>query len=264
MPDFRKLQSPKSRAESKAWRDRMVAFQGMGRSEMAASLLVASRTLVDAGLAMSDMAFFSWRSDDWMLNRCIPALALCLNPGVKLREDEIPRPVEGWDPLSEVREGKFEGLLRSMELYLGEDLFRRARFADPDTRMAAQFLLPAPGRAGALGVAIDRIQPGLYPARVEPDTRAPLEGAQLIASHGDHDRVERYAETAAELEELFQAAVAKRTSRALGEDQEQILRQLRSWPERLDFDALSIQSCDGTVLQQEIFVEEPDGHGCAF
>ena len=196
-----------------------------------------------------------------MLYRCIPALAVCLYPEAELRDVETSKPEEGWDPAADARAGKTDVLIRSIELIISRELFHRARIdRNPDVRSAANFLQDHLGRLGrgcAIGVAVDVLVPGFYPDRVAPDTRPPLEGAQLIATHGDHDRVERYAGTAEDLEGIFQAALAKRQREELPDDQAELLRNLRSWPERLDFDALSIQACDGTVLREVSFLPEP-------
>lgn len=257
--DFRKILSPKTRAEGNAHLERILAFQDMDRPHMAESLLEASRALVDAGPLKPEHAFRQWGDDEWMLYRYIPALAFCLDPSVEMRDVELPKPEEGWDPVTDARAGKTDSLFRSIELVVGRDLFVRARIdLRAEVRLAARFLVDHHGRGSAIGVAVDVFEPGFYPERQTPDTRAPLEGAQLIATHGDHDRVERYSEAAADLEGLFAAAVIKRQRGQLSHDQERRLRELRSWPERLDFDALSIQACDGTVLCEKRFTGEDE------
>lgn len=259
MADFRKLLSPKTRAESEAHLERMLAFQDMDPEGMSAALLEANRTLVEAGPLKPETAFNTWGDDEWMLYRCIPALAVCLDPEAELRDIETAKPEEGWDPAADARAGKPDGLIRSIELIVSRELFRRARLdRNPEVRAAANFLQAHHGQGCAIGLAVDVIEPGSYPDRVTPDTRPPLEGAQLIATHGDHDRVERYAEAAEDLGGIFEAAVAKRQREALSDEQSGMLRNLRSWPERLDFDALSIQACDGTVLRRVSFIPDPD------
>lgn len=258
-PDFRKILSPKTRAEGKTHLERILAFQDMDRRGMAVTLLEASRTLVDAGPLKPEHAFRQWGDDEWMLYRYIPALAVCLDPSIELRDVELPKPEEGWDPVTDARAGKTDSLFRSIELVVGRDLFFRARInLQAEVRLAASFLRDHHGRGSAICVAVDVLEPGFYPERQIPDTRAPLEGAQLIATHGDHDRVERYSEAAADLEGLFEAAVIKRQRGPLSNEQERRLRELRSWPERLDFDALSIQACDGTVLCEHRFTGEDE------
>ena len=258
-PDFRKILSPKTRAEGKAHLERILAFQDMDRRNMAKSLLEASRTLVDAGPLKPEHPFNKWGDDEWVLYRYIPALAVCLDPSVELRDVETPKPEERWDPVSDSRAGKPEGLFRSIELVFGRDLFLRARIdLQAEVRLAAKFLQDHHGRVSAIGVAVDVLEPGFCPGRQTPDTRPPLEGAQLVATHGDHDRVERYSEAAADLEGLFEAAAIKRQRGQLSSEQESRLHELRSWPERLDFDALSIQACDGTVLREQRFTVEDE------
>lgn len=262
MADFRKLLSPKTRAERQAHLERMVAFQDMDPRGMSAALLEANRTLVEAGPLKPESAFNTWGDDEWMLYRCIPALAVCLDPQAELRDVETAKPEEGWDPAADARAGKTEGLIRSVELIVSRELFRRARIdRNPEVRAAAKFLQPHHEEGFAIAVAVDVLEPGFYPDRATPDGRPPLEGAQLIATHGDHDRVERYAATAEDLEGLFEAAVARRRCGELSEDKSGLLRGLRSWPERLDFDALSIQACDGTILRRASFIPEPDHSG---
>ncbi|MBW3243265.1 hypothetical protein KUV57_11210 [Epibacterium sp. DP7N7-1] len=259
MHDFRKLLSPKTRAESEAHLERVLSFQDMDPQGMSAALLEANRTLVDAGPLKPETAFNTWSDDEWMLYRCIPALAVCLDPEAELRDVEIAKPEEGWDPAADARAGKVDSLIRSIELIVSRDIFRRASIdSNPEVSKAAKFLHSRYGQGSAIGVAVDVIKPGIYPDRLAPDTRPPLEGAQIIATHGNHDRVERYAKTEKELEQLFEAAVAKRQQEELSDDQSILLRNLRSWPVRLDFDVLSIQACDGTVLRRVSFIPEPD------
>lgn len=92
-------------------------------------------------------------------------------------------------------------------------------------------------------------------AEAETAPGEPVSGFQLIGTYGDHDRVLRYVEKEEDLDQLYRVAAAKRLEEPLSREEELMLRDLRSWPERLDFDALSIQACDGTVLREDTFVE---------
>lgn len=249
MVDFTKMLSPRTRRENKARLDRILAFQEMDRSEMAVELLSASRTLIDSGLFPLPGSVSDFGNDDWALYRCIPAMAVCLDPDVDLRTCEIARPAEGWDPLVRVKSGDHDEILRSLELIVCHRLFSNAQAGSEEVSMAADFLHHQRGRWSAIEIAMDTVSPGMFPGRTRAAMEAPLAGYQLIATYGDHDRVERYAENKEDLEELFRVTVAKRQGEDLSEDEEQALRHLRSWPERLDFDALSVQSVDGELLE---------------
>ena len=68
-----------------------------------------------------------------------------------------------------------------------------------------------------------------------------------------------YAENIEDLREPYRVAAAKRQTEELSQDEEKVLRRLRSWPERLDFDALSIQSVDGKVFEaMEVSISEAE------
>lgn len=261
MVDFRKMLSPKTRRQSREGLDRILAFQEMDRRDMAAALLEARRSLVDSGLfeLENPESYMDWRNDDWALYRNIPALAICLDPDITLRPDEMSGPDDEWDPLIKVRSGDHGELLGSLELIMAHKLFDSARTGVEEVRMAANFLHDGRGRWSAMEVAVDTVSPGTFPGRIRAAAEAPLIGYQLIASHGDHDRVERFAENREDLEELFRVTSAKRLQEEISDSEEQVLRQLRSWPERLDFDALSLQSCDGEILKEmQVPAHEPE------
>lgn len=257
MVDFRKMLSPRTRRENKARLDRILAFQEMNRSEMAVELLSASRTLIESGLFPLPGSVSDFGNDDWALYRCIPAMALCLDPDLELHAYEVARPAEGWDPLVRVKSGDHDEILRSLELIVCHRLFSNAQAGSEEVNMAADFLHHQRGRWSAMEIAMDTVSPGMFPGRTRAAMEAPLGGYQLIASHGDHDRVERYSESKEDLDELFRVTVAKRQGEDLSEDEEQALRKLRSWPERLDFDALSLQTCEGEIFDEVHVMTSP-------
>ena len=255
MADFRKILSPKIRNLSKARLDRMLAFQEMDRPAMARSLLEASRILIDSNLLCDESQSARWDNREFLLYRCIPALAKRLDPAVELRADETPKPGDSWAPLFDINND--EVFLLSFEMALAhKELFRVFQARSDKISLAANFLQAYLENGSAIEVAIDTLFPGKYPAREQPDTREPLQGVQLIGTFGKHDRVLCYARTEEELEDLFRVAVAKRQGEDLSEEDTMLLRNLRSWPERLDFEALSIQSCDGTMMREASFLQK--------
>lgn len=247
MHDFRKLLSAKTRKANDAVRDRILAFQDMDKADMAAELLSASRTLIDSGLYdITGRSYMNWSNEEWAIYRNIPALAVCLDPKIELRAEEIEDP----EALARARDGDYRETLSSLELTVCHKLFTETLGGPEDVKLAANFLHDPRGQWSALEIAADTVSPGTYPGRIVSSPKAPLTGYQLIATHGDHDRVEKYAENVEDLEDLYRVTVAKRQLEDLSEDDKRVLRQLQSWPERLDFDALSIQSVDGDILQQ--------------
>lgn len=250
MVDFRRLLSPKTRRASTVRLDHILAFQEMDRAAMAAELLSASRILIDSGLFPLGPSEADFSNEEWALYRCIPALAICLDSNIELRKDEVARADGDWDPTVKVKAGDHGEIIRSLELIVCHKLFSNARNGSEEVMMAADFLHHQRGRWSAIEIAMDTVSPGMFPGRTRAATEAPLVGYQLIATYGDHDRVERYSENKEELEELFRVTAAKRQLEDLSDDEEQALRQLRSWPERLDFDALSLQSFDGEIMRE--------------
>lgn len=255
MVDFRKLLSPKSRAEIAVRREIAIEFQGKDAAGMAMALVQASRTLIDSGLFNSDPTY---SYDEWALYRCIPALARRLDPKLELRAEEIAKPDEMRDPLTWLEAGDDQKLLGSIGSILEHASLRRGNGGAKEARLACEFLLEYRSRGSAISVAIDTVCPGSFPVRVEADTRVPLTGFQLIATRGEHDRVLRYAEKEAELDDLFGAIVSARQGDELSDGEERLLRTLWAW-ERSDFEALSIQAFDGAVLRKKCFTtsEEP-------
>lgn len=253
MVDFRKLLSPKSRAEVAEQRNDCIAFQQQDAAGMAQSLVEASRKLIDSGLFKEDPR---WSYDEWMIYRCIPALAKRLDPNLELRSNELGDAKEKEDPLTSGLMESDEKLETAIASVLSYATLSRAGAGPKEVRRATDLLIGYRKMGSAVSVAMDTISPGSYPARVSPDRRPALTGVQLIASHGDHDRVMRYAETEEELDELYRAALAKRSGEELTDDEQLLCSSLRGWPERLDFDTLSIQTWDGEVLRACIFLAE--------
>lgn len=248
--DFRKILSPKTRAEMRRKRERAVAFQELGRKEMAQELLQACRTLADSGLFKGDMP---WSSEEWAIYRCIPALARRLDPLVDLRPSEIAKPGESPDPLTWLEGADDQRLHDVVRLIIDNERFSRAVKGPLEVRLAIELLLAFRDRGCAIAVAMDTVLPGSFPERIQLDDRPPLPGAQLIGTYGEHDRVLRYSENEGELEELFRVSSAMRLDEEVTDEDKGVARLLRSWPERLDFDALSIQAFDGTVLRERVF-----------
>ena len=254
MVDFRKMLSARARDEIAVRRERAMAFQALDPAGMAASLVAASRSLIDSGLFNTDP---TWSYDEWALHRCIPALAKRLDPELELRADEIAKPEEKRDPLTWLEAGDDQKLLSSITSILSHASFRRAEAGSEEVRIASDLLLEYRDRGSAISVAMDTVTPGQFPKRTEPDTRDPLPGVQLVATHGAYDRVLRYAESEAELDDVYRAVVAVRQGEELSDDDERLVRGLRSW-EQMDFGAISIQAFDGTVLREQSFTAEEE------
>jgi len=254
MVDFRKLLSPKSRAEIAVRQERAIEFQSKDPAGMAEALVEASRSLIDSGLFSSDPTY---SYDEWALYRCIPALAKRLDPRLEPRVDEIAKSDEKRDPLTWLDEGDDRKLLSSIQSIIGNGSFMRSECGSKEVQAATEFLIRNRDRGSAISVAMDTVLPGSYPRRVEADTRDPLIGIQLVAKHGEHDRVLRYADSEAELDDVYRALVSSRQGEELSDDDERLVRGLRSW-ERMDFEALSIQAFDGTVLREQSFTAEKE------
>lgn len=257
MVDFRKLLSPKSRAEIAVRRERAIEFQAKDPAGMAGALVDASRTLVDSGLYRTDEPKAHWSYDEWALLRVIPALAKRLDPNLDLRKTEIATPDEKSDPVTWLDEGDDQKLLGFVKSIISHASFARSGGGSEDVRIATDLLLEYRDRGSAISVAMDTVLPGSFEARTEAETRDPLPGVQLIATHGEHDRVLRYAESDAELDDVYRALVSSRQGEELSDDDGRLVRGLRSW-ERMDFQALSIQAFDGTVLREDCFVAAED------
>lgn len=206
------------------------------------SKLEARDTLVSSGTLKAET---DWSYDEWALHGCVPALAKRLDPslGLQLREDLISARDD-------------QDLLHSIQLVVPHTRFTQATESSDEARAAVEFLFGGRIHGGALALALDTIVPGYHPGRVKVDSRAPFSGVQLIGSYGDHDRVLCYAESEEKLDDLYQAAVAKRQCEDLSGEEVALLRELRCWPERLDFDALSIQDFDGTVISEQSFLHQ--------
>jgi len=259
MRDLRKNLSPKTRREAQVQLDRILEFQEMDTAAMASALLSASRCLIDSGMFNPPLLERYWNDDDWALYRCIPALAVCLDPTVDLRPREEASHSHGWDPLTDVIMGEYDALFGTLDIMTARTLFREACFGDEDVRMAASFLHDRFGRWSAIKIAMDTVSPGTHPERVTAVAQEPLTGYQLISTYGEHDRVELYAENIEDLREPYRVAAAKRQTEDLSQDEEKVLRRLRSWPERLDFDALSIRSVDGKIFEaMEVSISEAE------
>ncbi|MBW3243264.1 hypothetical protein KUV57_11205 [Epibacterium sp. DP7N7-1] len=254
MVDFRKLLSPKSREEIAVRKERAIEFQAKDPSGMASALIEASRALIDSGLYNTDPTY---SYDEWALYRCIPALAKRLDPDLEMRVDEIPKSDEKRDPLTWIEDGDDQKLLSAIQSIIGNGSFARSRAGSKEVQAATEFLIENRDRGSALSVAIDTVCPGSYPKRTEANTRAPLPGVQLIATHGEYDKVLRYSEFEADLDDFYQALVLIRQGEELSDDDDRLVRGLRSW-ERMDFQSLSIQTWDGTVLREQSFAAEEE------
>lgn len=257
MVDFRKIISPKSRMEIQERRERRMAFQAQDRAGMAASLIASSRALADSGQFHSSP---DWSYDEWAIYRCIPALAKRLDPALELRADEIAKSEEKRDPLTWIEDGDDEKLLSSIKSIIANASFRRAYDGPETVKAAADALLDPRSQGCDIAVAMDTVIPGSFPKRTEADEREPLPGVQLIASYSSgYDQVIQYAEAEAELEQGFRVAESLRLGEELSEEDEAYAQRMRRVSiSKLDFETLSIQAYDGTVLREREFTAEPE------
>lgn len=257
MVDFRKLISPKSRAENRRIAEQIMAFQKLQPGEMAEELLGHSRKLIDSGAFSTDQRY---SYDEWALYRIIPEIALRLDPRITLRNNEHPSVDERADNVTWLRGESIEKLLSAVSSILSNGSFRRAqaRDTDGDVRFSVEVLFGS--NPNIFTVAADTISSGFLPERVKPDERDPLPGVYLIGStQGGYDKVFRYKETQADIARDYDVLRASCRGDELSEEDQMLKERFFIGLKPSSIREVSLQTFDGEVLQSEVInIADPD------
>ena len=254
--DFRKLLSPKSRAEIAERRAQVLAFQTLSPLEMAEELMTHVRSLRGSGQFSND-PHYSY--DEAALYRVAPELARVLDPDFELDEAEHPAPEEARDKVTYLR-GQGPDKLRSfVASILAHGSFERAQRAGRYSEIARKADL-AFGRCPSLfSIAADTAFPGIAPVREAPEERAPLPGFQVIASFDSgYDKSLHYTEDRDLAERSLDVAEAYFGSSEVDDGDLDHLEKMR-----LRFDTttparVSLQTYEGAILDERVIAAEPE------